>query len=1070
MTGNGIVELLDPVAAQDAATKHYVDLHPGTVGPAGPTGPAGSVWRNGTGAPSNSLGVNGDYYLNDTNGDVYLKTAGTYSIVANIKGAPGTPGATGPTGPAGATGSTGATGPQGIAGTPGEKWWTGVVSPSTGTGIDGDWYLNNATGDIWEKVSGAWVSRGNLRGPAGPTGSTGAPGSATDGLAPSASPATVQVVPGLGTLHVFWSAITNADPVVYDVHMSITSGFTPSSATLNQSIQGTAATIRSTSVANVPLDPATTYYIKIVARDKDGSAAPSAEVSGMPAYVTGPDIAADTITGDNIIGNTITADLLASTLVMSSQIVVPSLTGQRVVIDPSGVRLIASDGTVIVNLPTDPSQQPTFNGNVVTGGLTATGNMRIQGATNLLEGGAQLTLQYGQTPPAQAPGVYFEYETRGSGLSTSDSRGIDYDPNGKLAGGGTGPTFLFVYSNGTNWCLGEYDPAASAVVRTFATNLTPANQTPSGIARVGAYILMGYQRTSDLAYRIGAWNQSDMSPVTPVGAWTLSVVASNKIAIGTDGTYLLTCEWDSTSAGASKRITRYTFTGAGGPVVFDQFTLTGGLTLSGNAVLGGITGRNGSEYVTLVRRFVPKVGSGGGSYYLATFEKYSQSTRTKLTTTGHTWSPNAIATAGNSIANIAFGGVTWDGTIYRGNSNGIIVNFNGLTWASDGVNVFWFGHTWYNASGPYESRISPLLGIQLDGANSSIGWSGGSGDCPMYGQLRIVLPPPPASAGAGAAGARVYALRQTVTPATTSMQRQTFAATSTTSAGTTYYLRSYNASGGAYVDTNTFPGGTSIIQADPVAPVTDRWRLIGTGEVVLSRMTVAQRPATPYKGELHFNETAGNLETYDGSGYMPLGVATGEQAIYEAIRAAGGVRVPLAWTLDPGQMDSAAIFNYTAQRLTLALIVVPRTSVCQGGWIYIDGVGTSITAYVGMGLWLVNADGSVTLLRNTTSQGQFINTGGFRFSTWNSARGPYTGNVTLLPGLLYAVGFIGNWTGTAPGVRGRPGMIGNAVISTDPRYRCFGVNSAGTVETTVFQDYPQAGLAGFTNIPCMGVY
>ncbi len=79
---------------------------PGPAGPTGPTGASGSVWRDGTGAPSNGLGVNGDYYLNRTNGDVYLKSAGTYSVVANINGPTGATGATGATGQGVPTGGT----------------------------------------------------------------------------------------------------------------------------------------------------------------------------------------------------------------------------------------------------------------------------------------------------------------------------------------------------------------------------------------------------------------------------------------------------------------------------------------------------------------------------------------------------------------------------------------------------------------------------------------------------------------------------------------------------------------------------------------------------------------------------------------------------------------------------------------------------------------------------------------------------------------------------------------------------------------------------------------------------
>ena len=78
----------------------------GLTGPAGPTGVAGangSVWWNGTSAPSSSVGNNGDYYLNTATSDVYKKTSGTWAVVTNIKGATGATGATGPQGPPGAT-------------------------------------------------------------------------------------------------------------------------------------------------------------------------------------------------------------------------------------------------------------------------------------------------------------------------------------------------------------------------------------------------------------------------------------------------------------------------------------------------------------------------------------------------------------------------------------------------------------------------------------------------------------------------------------------------------------------------------------------------------------------------------------------------------------------------------------------------------------------------------------------------------------------------------------------------------------------------------------------------------
>ena len=95
-------------------------------------------------------------------------------------GSTGPPGATGPEGPEGdpgPTGPTGATGSQGPAGTPGEKWWTGSGAPAGATGAVGDFYLDSANGDYYEKTgSSAWTLRGNLKGPQGATGAQGPQG------------------------------------------------------------------------------------------------------------------------------------------------------------------------------------------------------------------------------------------------------------------------------------------------------------------------------------------------------------------------------------------------------------------------------------------------------------------------------------------------------------------------------------------------------------------------------------------------------------------------------------------------------------------------------------------------------------------------------------------------------------------------------------------------------------------------------------------------------------------------------------------------------------------------------
>lgn len=58
----------------------------GDKGDVGLNGADGAVWRSGATTPSNTLGVDGDYYLNTTSFDVSKKESGAYSVTCNIKG------------------------------------------------------------------------------------------------------------------------------------------------------------------------------------------------------------------------------------------------------------------------------------------------------------------------------------------------------------------------------------------------------------------------------------------------------------------------------------------------------------------------------------------------------------------------------------------------------------------------------------------------------------------------------------------------------------------------------------------------------------------------------------------------------------------------------------------------------------------------------------------------------------------------------------------------------------------------------------------------------------------------
>lgn len=90
---------------------------------------SGARWYAGSAVPSPSTGVDGDFYLRTSNGDVYTKTLGDWgSPLLNL---------TGPTGAQGAQGIQGLQGPQGDTGTQGLQGIQGIQGPQGIQGIQG---------------------------------------------------------------------------------------------------------------------------------------------------------------------------------------------------------------------------------------------------------------------------------------------------------------------------------------------------------------------------------------------------------------------------------------------------------------------------------------------------------------------------------------------------------------------------------------------------------------------------------------------------------------------------------------------------------------------------------------------------------------------------------------------------------------------------------------------------------------------------------------------------------------------------------------------------------------------
>ena len=174
-----------------------------TGGGAGAAGAAGSSVLSGSGAPSGSLGNDGDFYLDLVSDTLYGPKAGASGRLGHepdrgrrrarrdracwacrpagccwrtgATGAQGPAGVAGPQGVTGATGATGASGAQGPTGASGRSVFNAGGPPSSATGSDGDFYIDTNAHVIYgPKAGGVWPATGtSLIGPQGAAGTNG---------------------------------------------------------------------------------------------------------------------------------------------------------------------------------------------------------------------------------------------------------------------------------------------------------------------------------------------------------------------------------------------------------------------------------------------------------------------------------------------------------------------------------------------------------------------------------------------------------------------------------------------------------------------------------------------------------------------------------------------------------------------------------------------------------------------------------------------------------------------------------------------------------------------------------
>lgn len=128
----------------------------GEQGLQGTNGKDGNTWHSGEVQPENTIGNDGDFYLDTLTFKVYKKENNDWVQKGIIKGNDGQ---------------------RGLSGDSGTKWHIGDTAPSTNIGVEGDYYLSKDTWNIYIKsADGIWKDQGSIKGEQGEQGEAGVSG------------------------------------------------------------------------------------------------------------------------------------------------------------------------------------------------------------------------------------------------------------------------------------------------------------------------------------------------------------------------------------------------------------------------------------------------------------------------------------------------------------------------------------------------------------------------------------------------------------------------------------------------------------------------------------------------------------------------------------------------------------------------------------------------------------------------------------------------------------------------------------------------------------------------------
>lgn len=514
----------------------------------------------------------------------------------------------------------------------------------------------------------------------------------SDGNPPSSSPTPI-VDGGISYLAARWTGVSNADPVTYEVHLSVTSGFTPSGSTLAGEVAGTMFFIRKMPDGE-PLqyfqaDGITpqVYYVKLIAKDEDGSAAAGSQASGSLVQVNSPDLVVDSILAEHILAGSITAEKLAGSMILTNELIAGDPENQHVKVSGQGVQLFNEDeetGTALVDLPTEAGKPATFTGEINATDLSVEDEATLSGLVTINRGG-NVVLASKVTKPTTAPAV------------TQSVPGSDFDAT---AGDNTGIRRSLGWDGTYYYYLANIGGAGATYLRRVTTSGVLQDSTAldlgdcewiDSIVKIGSY---WYGLGINLLYKVRrmTWADSGGAPsgAPTTGAWNEWewTTASHLGMVASDGTDLYTVQEQN---GTNRWI-------------FQRYTVSGTTWTPVSSFVGTayVDDSPGCYYI----------GSGDFGVTRHVVSEYSDPALGVYSTAGTLISSSSWLSPENVL-----GGLTYQGGRFRALSTSSTKIKNFVAWddnAGTATTRYWYAYSWNDADatgGTHETALSPRSSI-----------------------------------------------------------------------------------------------------------------------------------------------------------------------------------------------------------------------------------------------------------------------------------------------------------------------------------------------------------------------